>query len=70
MAKTYTVYHNDSWIPATFVKPSEELNRIWVEYDHVEGDGEGNIKEPFKRTIHIGLNDPSLRVEGTDDETE
>lgn len=63
MAKTYELYHNGDWIPAEFVKDSEELNRIWVKYQHVEQDEEtGEMKPAIDRTIHVNLDDASLRV--------
>jgi hypothetical protein len=52
MAKTYKVYHNDAWIPATFIKEAGE-NRIWIEYDHVEDDEEGVPKAAVKRQINV-----------------
>lgn len=52
MAKTYKVYHNDAWIPATFIKEADE-DRIWIEYDHVEDDEEGAPKAAVKRQINV-----------------
>jgi hypothetical protein len=52
MAKTYKVYHNAEWIPATFVKEAD-ADRIWIEYDHVEDDEEGEPKAAVKRQINV-----------------
>jgi hypothetical protein len=52
MAKTYEIYHNDAWVPATFIKEAD-ADRIWIEYDHVEDDEDGVPKEAVKRQINV-----------------
>lgn len=62
MAKTYKIYHNDAWVPATFVKETEDNDRIWVEYNHVEDDEEGVPKAAEKRQVNVKLDE--LKITG------
>ena len=51
MATTYEVYHNGAWVPATFVKDAPP-DRVWIEYDHVEDDEDGEPKAAVRREIN------------------
>jgi hypothetical protein len=61
MSKTYKVYHNDQWIDATFIRAAGE-DRVWLEYDHVEDDEDGQQKPAVKRQINVTENDVSVKV--------
>lgn len=67
MSKTYEVYHNGEFVPATFIKQSAEIGRVWISYQHVEEDESGVKKPAYERTVHIEEADGILRVTETED---
>lgn len=68
MAKTYELLHNGQYVPATFIKDSADVDLIWLEYDHVEDDEDGNPLPAVKREIHIRKDDAALKITETPDE--
>lgn len=68
MAKTYEIYHNGQYVPATYIEDTGDVEFITIEYEHTDHDEEtGEPLPAVTRRTNVKKDDSALKITETED---